>query len=53
MERAIWLAEAVQPKVAVDFLVYTPAEWRQLKAEGSGFIRQIVEKRKVLYEKGT
>ena len=40
-----------KPKMAVDFIVYTPEEFRRLK-EGESFIKkEVIEKGKVLYEK--
>jgi predicted nucleotidyltransferase len=50
VERAVWLAEIIQPKVAVDFLVYTPAEWEKLVSEGRGFINGIMREGEVLHE---
>jgi len=40
---------AVQPRVAVDFFVYTPKEIEALRGE-SHFIRRMLERGKVIYE---
>jgi len=41
-----------QPKVGVNFIVYTPSEFEQLKAENRYFLtKEILAKGKVLYEK--
>lgn len=39
------------PRVALDIFVYTPEEIAYLQAEGSQFIKDILEHGKVLYEK--
>jgi predicted nucleotidyltransferase len=49
VERTAELYRQVVPKVAVDFLVYTPAEWQEMK--DSPFIRHALAEGKVLYEK--
>jgi predicted nucleotidyltransferase len=36
---------------AVDLLVYTPEEWRQMQLDGNAFAETIVEEGKVIYEK--
>jgi predicted nucleotidyltransferase len=36
---------------AVDLLVYTPEEFKRMKAEGNSLIRRVVREGRVLYEK--
>lgn len=40
----------VSPKVAVDFLIYTPQEYTQMKRQGNYFIKEI-EKGRIVYER--
>lgn len=40
-----------KPTVAVDFIVYTPAEFNNLKDRGKFIKEEIIEKGKVVYEK--
>jgi len=42
----------LEHNVPVDFLVYTPQEINQRLALGDFFIKEIMEKGKVIYEKG-
>lgn len=48
-ERTAELYRQVVPKVAVDLLVYTPAEWQEMKDRP--FIRHALAEGKVVYEK--
>ena len=54
-ERFVRRAEKHYRKISVpcalDLLVYTPAEFKRMKAEGSPFIHRIVREGRVLYEK--
>jgi predicted nucleotidyltransferase len=50
IERLVEVALLCRAPVGVDYLVYTPGEFRQMMAEENPFIREIVEKGKVLYE---
>lgn len=42
----------LRPKVGVDLLVYTPEEFKQLSRERPFFHKEILEKGRVLYERG-
>jgi uncharacterized protein len=49
LDRSAELISTLQPRVGVDFLVYTPDEWERL-AKDNLFIRnEIAEKGKELY----
>lgn len=42
-----------RPQEAVDFIIYTPEEFKAMQVEGRSFlIKEILEKGKVIYEKG-
>ncbi len=47
LERTVALYRALQPQVAVDLLVYTPAEMIRMK--NRPFIRHVLEQGEVLY----
>jgi predicted nucleotidyltransferase len=49
VSRCVWLAGQLRTGVALDLLVYTPAELEQMR--NRPFIRQIMQTGKVLYEK--
>ncbi|MBI2900950.1 MAG: nucleotidyltransferase domain-containing protein [Planctomycetes bacterium] len=50
VKRAVEADLATERTVAMDFVVYTPAEWRQMLANGNYFVRdEILAKGKVLY----
>lgn len=52
LDRTREVMQLLQPRVGVDILVYTPAEFAQL-AQQRAFVREeIVAKGKVLYERG-
>ena len=50
VDRLSELYETIQPRVAIDLLVYTPIEFRRLQRESS-FVRHAVATGKILYEK--
>ncbi len=52
IDQAVRISLAVDPPFPLDFLVRTPKRLRQRLAEGDSFLREVVLKGKVLYEKG-
>jgi predicted nucleotidyltransferase len=52
LDRTKDVMRLLRPRVGVDILVYTPAEFEQLCQERPFFQREIIEKGKVLYERG-
>jgi len=48
-ERIQLVFEWIQPEVATDLLVYTPAEWAQLR-ETRAFVRRLAAEGRVIYE---
>ena len=52
LDRTKEVMQLLRPKVGVDILVYTPAEFAQLSQERAFVRTEIVEKGKVLYERG-
>lgn len=50
VDRAIEAALVTRPNFAVDFLVYTPGEFKQMSAQGNYFFNEILSKGKVIYE---
>lgn len=51
LERLVEVALLCRAPVGVDYLVYTPGEFRQMLDEGNPFIREIIEKGKIVYER--
>jgi uncharacterized protein len=51
VERCIELTKLVEPKVGIDFFIYTPDEYKNLLSERYSFLINIVKKGKVVYEK--
>ncbi|HAI86010.1 MAG TPA: hypothetical protein DCL63_03350 [Firmicutes bacterium] len=51
LDRLGEIYSAIQPRMAVDVLVYTPDELERL-VENSSFVRQAVLRGRVVYEKG-
>lgn len=51
VDRCLELFRLVQPKVGVDFFIYTPDEFNVLLKEKYSFLLDVLEKGKVLYEK--
>lgn len=49
VERCVWIYGRLVPRVAADILVYTPAEFEEMK-EGSAFVRHALSKGVTLYE---
>ena len=49
MERLIELYEVINPRYALDLLVYTPSEFDEMK-ENSIFVRRILKEGELLYE---
>lgn len=49
LDRSAELLQALQPQVGVDFLVYTPEEWKCLIRDSLFVRKEIFEKGKVLY----
>lgn len=49
IERAIEVALLIRPNVAIDFLVYTPLEFKQMSLGNNYFFNEI-NKGKVIYE---
>jgi len=53
MDRLLFLARLTKPQVGVDFLVYTPEEFRQMMEDGNLFLKEeVVKKGVVLYDSG-
>ena len=52
LDRLRQVLALLQPKVGVDLLVYTPAEFTQLTQERAFVRDEVVAKGKVLYERG-
>ena len=52
LDRTKDVMRLLRPKVGVDILVYTPEEFEQLCQERPFFQHEIIEKGKVLYERG-
>ncbi|RME47878.1 MAG: nucleotidyltransferase domain-containing protein, partial [Caldilineae bacterium] len=52
LERTKEVMQLLQPRVGVDILVYTPAEFERLARERAFVRDEIVGKGKVLYERG-
>lgn len=48
LERTVELYHRLQPRVAADFLVYTPAEMERMTS--TPLVRRALEEGKVLYE---
>ena len=46
------LLERVRPKVGVDVLVYTPAEWEYMKSQRPFIKEEVLKKGRVVYERG-
>ena len=49
MERLIELYEVINPRYALDLLVYTPSEFNEMK-ENTIFVKKILSEGKLLYE---
>ena len=53
VERLKEVALLIQPKVGIDFFVYTPEEFAEMISDPSSFqSKEMLEKGKVLYDKG-
>lgn len=52
LERTKEMMQLLRPRVGVDILVYTPQEFEQLCRERPFFRTEIIEKGKVIYERG-
>jgi predicted nucleotidyltransferase len=53
IERPVELSRLVEPKVGIDFFIYTPDEYKKLLSEKYSFLVNIIKKGKVVYEKGS
>ena len=51
VERVRELDKTIKYKIATDFIVYTPDEVRKREKLGDSFVKTILEKGAVLYEK--
>jgi hypothetical protein len=51
VERVRELDRTIKYKIATDFIVYTPEEVRERKKLGDPFVKNILEKGNILYEK--
>lgn len=51
VERCVWVYREVVPRVAADILVYTPAEFEEMKERP--FLRHALREGVVLYAKGS
>ncbi len=51
IDRCVELSRLVEPKVGIDFFIYTPDEYRNLLSEKYTFLINIIKKGKVVYEK--
>jgi predicted nucleotidyltransferase len=45
------IMQQLNPCVAVDILVYTPEEFREMQSEPNSFIRDVLQKGRVVYAK--
>jgi predicted nucleotidyltransferase len=52
LDRTKEMLRLLRPRVGLDVLVYTPDEFERLCGERAFFQREIVEKGRVLYERG-
>ena len=52
LDRTRRVLELLKPKVGVDVLVYTPAEFERMSRERAFVRQEIVGKGKVIYERG-
>lgn len=52
MEKAVEIRRKVRPPFPTDLLVRTPADVRRRLAWNDGFLKEVIEKGKVLYESG-
>lgn len=52
VDRCVELFRLIQPKVGVDFFIYTPEEVDYLVKEKYSFLLNILQRGKVIYEKG-
>ena len=53
IERSVELSRLVEPKVGIDFFIYTPDEYKTLLSEKYSFLVNITKRGKVVYEKGS
>ncbi len=51
IDRCVELSRLVEPKVGIDFFIYTPDEYKNLLSEKYTFLINIIKKGKVVYEK--
>jgi len=51
LERAADLILRLNPKIAVDILVYTPEEFTELQEKANKFFQNVIEEGKVIYER--
>jgi predicted nucleotidyltransferase len=51
--RALAACQGVADDLAVEALVYTPAEWAAMRAEGSSFAARVEREGRTLYERGS
>lgn len=51
LTRAREIMQQLNPRVAVDILVYTPEEFEKMQYEPNSFIKNIMKKGRVVYEK--
>lgn len=49
--RSVELMESLSPEIAVDLLVYTPKEFRDMQKKPSPFLREILKNGRIVYEK--
>jgi len=49
--RSVELMESLSPEIAVDLLVYTPEEFRDMQKKPNSFLREILKNGRVVYEK--
>jgi len=53
VDRLLFLAKLTKPQVGVDFLVYTPEEFREMMEDENLFLQEeVVKKGVVLYDSG-
>ncbi|GAW93084.1 nucleotidyltransferase domain-containing protein [Calderihabitans maritimus] len=54
MDRLLFLAKLTNPQVGVDFLVYTPNEFRKMLEQGNLFLKEeVLKKGVVVYDSST
>jgi len=51
LDRVLKVLNLVKPKLAIDLLVLTPKELQKMLKEGNPYVKEIIEKGQVIYER--